>query len=287
MTGYATLPPLHHPHTGGNPDTALRGLRSIVENAITNQPRSLQKRIGPSEIGNPCDHCLAAKLAGWPRNDHGVPWLPYIGTAVHAQLEQVLIQHEGDRNAVHTTGLRYLTEARVMVGHVLGQEVWGSTDLIDLAVGMTVDWKIVGETTLRTARRTGPSEVYRVQADLYAKGWNDAGHRVDHVAIAYLPRNAVSLDQAVWWTAPHDRGRAERALERVNRLAANVHALQALGPDAVAAWIVTLPRHTGCHDCARYPDRPAGLSAPGHRPGRELDGLIPPTATAAGHPTAA
>lgn len=286
---YTTLPPLHMSYAGGDPTTAMRDLLSVVEHAITHQPRSLQTRIGPSEIGTPCDHCLAAKLAGWKRNDDGVPWLPYIGTAVHAQLEQVLQQHEADRNAVHTTGLRYLTEARVMVGHIAGEEIWGSTDLIDLAVGMTIDWKIVGETTLRTARRQGPSEVYRAQADLYAKGWNDAGYRVEHVAIAYLPRNAVSLDQAVLWSAPHDRARAERALERANQLAANVSALQALGATAVATWIATLPRDPGCHDCARYPDG-AHLAAPGHRPGRELDGLIAtstPTATAAGRPTAA
>ncbi|WP_053071746.1 hypothetical protein [Cellulomonas sp. A375-1] len=263
----------HVQYTGGDPAAGLTELRTVIEHAITNQPRSLQTRIGPSEIGTPCDHCLAAKLAGWAKNQDGIPWLPWIGTAVHAQLEDVIRAHD---NATYPRNARrFIAEGKTMVGHIGGREIWGSTDLLDLFIGMTVDWKIVGETTLRAARRHGPSEVYRVQADLYAKGWNDAGYRVDYVAIAYLPRNAVTLDQAVWWSAPHDRGRAERALERANQLHANLTALATLGDAAVTAWIGSLPRATGCFDCARYPDRPAGITAPGHTPGHELDGLIP------------
>lgn len=274
MSALDVLPPLHAPYTGGDPRQALRDARAVIEHAITNHPRSLQTAIGPSEIGTPCDHCLAAKLAGWAQVDERtIPWLPTVGTAVHAWLETAFIGHENDRNAVHTTGLRYSTEAPVMVGHINGQEIWGSTDLLDRHVGMTVDWKIVGPTTLRKAK-TGPSEVYRVQADLYAKGWNDAGVRVDHVAIAYLPRNAVSLDDAIWWTAPHDRARAVAALDRANRIATNLTALASLGDTAVTTWISQLPRDPDCWDCTRYPDG-KGLTRPGHRPpADELQGLI-------------
>lgn len=271
---FTTLPPWHTPYEGIDPQRALGEARGIIEHAITHQPRSQQRTIGPSEIGNPCDHCLAAKLAGWQQTDRGIPWLPYIGTSVHAMLEDVFGRHEAARNAVHTTGVRYLTEARTMVGHIGGNEIWGSTDLVDLAAGMTIDWKIVGASTLRNAK-AGPSAEYRVQADLYAKGWNDAGHRIDHVAIAYLPRNAQSLDDAIWWTAPHDRGRAERALERANQLHTNLAALASISPEARDAWITSLPRAPRCWDCARYPDG-IGLTAPGHRdPVDSLAGLIP------------
>lgn len=281
------LPPIHAPFAGGDPATALREARAVIEHAITNHPRSLQVTIGPSEIGNPCDHCLAAKLAGWEQVDERtVPWLPTVGTAVHAWIETAFIQAENTRNAVHTTGLRYSTEAAVMVGHIAGQEIWGHTDLLDRHVGMTVDWKIVGPTTLKKAK-AGPSPEYRAQAHLYAKGWNDAGVRVDHVAIAYLPRNAMSLDDGIWWHEPHDRSIAVAALDRANRLATNLTALTALGPDAVTAWIGQLPRHAGCWDCGRYPDG-TGIPRPGHRPPADtLAGLIAPTAPAAGTNTAA
>lgn len=261
---YSTLPALHHPYVGGDPNAALKAARAVIEQAIANHPRSLQKVIGPSEIGTACEHCLAAKLAGWEESAGGVAWLPTVGTAVHAWIEDAFNCHEANRNAVHTTGLRYLTEAKVMVGTIGGVEIWGSTDLVDLQVGMTVDWKVVGAGTLRTARR-GPSTVYRTQAHLYAKGWNDAGHRVDHVAIAYLPRNAVSLDDAIWWTEPYQPDIAVAALERANRIAANLAALATLGQQAVDTWISSLPRDPECHDCARYADG-VGLTAPGHHP---------------------
>lgn len=248
-----------------SPIQGLADARAVIEHAITHHPRSLQKSIGPSEIGTPCDHCLAAKLAGWEQTDDGIPWLPTIGTAVHAWIEEQFCRHQVDQlGHLANPDRRWFTEARVMVGHIGGREVWGSTDLLDLAATMTVDWKVVGPTTLRTVKVSGPSPVYRVQADLYAKGWNDAGYRVDHVAIAYLPRNAVSLDQAIWWTAPHDRGRAEQALVRANRVAANLAALSALGDAAVAAWISSQPRDPGCHDCHRYPDG-LQLTPPGHK----------------------
>jgi hypothetical protein len=262
VTAVLDAPTLYAPYIGGDPLAALREHRAVIEHAITHQPRSLQTQIGPSEIGNPCDHCLAAKLAGWPEAERGIAWLPTIGTAVHAWIEEAFITSENTRNAVHTGGLRYRTEAQVMVGQIDGQDIWGSTDLLDLTVGMTVDWKIVGPTTLRSAK-AGSKPGYRVQADLYAKGWNDAGVRVDHVAIAYLPRNAVSLNDAVWWTAPHDRGRAERALERATGIARNLAALTTLGQGAVNAWISALPRDPDCYDCARFPDG-AGISTPGH-----------------------
>lgn len=239
---------------GLDPKASLKEARHIIEQAIIFQPRSLQKRIGPSEIGTPCDHCLAAKLAGWQQTERGVPWLPYIGTSVHEKLEMVFGMHNVER-VEQGKPMRYLMEQKTMVGHIGGTEIWGSTDLVDLEAGMTVDWKIVGASTLKQAK-SGPSPVYHAQADLYAKGWNDAGIRIDHVAIAYLPRNAVSLDQAIWWTAPHDRSRAEDALARANRLHSNLTVLESISIQARDTWISGLARSGHCFDCKRYPDAP-------------------------------
>lgn len=249
--------PIHAPYTGGDPDVGLRELRHLIEHHIKNQPRSLQVRIGPSEIGTDCDHCLAAKLAGWAEKDYnGAAWLPWVGTCVHAGLETAVIAHENRLNAVHKGGRRYLVEHEVTVGTIGGQPITGHVDLVDLAVGMTVDWKIVGANTLRSAK-AGPSNVYRAQAHLYARGLVDAGHRIDTVAIAFLPRNAVTLDAAVWWHEPHDRAVADAALERANRVHANLTALeQVAGVDTRDAWISGLPRAEACFDCPRFPDAP-------------------------------
>ncbi|MDN5670060.1 MAG: hypothetical protein L0G87_16870 [Renibacterium salmoninarum] len=252
---YSQPAPWHQPFEGIHPKAAGQELRALIEHSILNQPRSRQKTIGPSEIGTDCDHCLAAKLAGWESTEQGVPWLPFVGTAVHAALEEMVIQYEANRNAPNTTGRRYLTEARTMVGVIDGTEIWGSTDLVDLAAGVTFDYKIVGATTLRTAK-AGPSNVYRVQQHLYAKGWNDAGHRIDHVAIAYLPRNSVVLSDAVWWNEPYDRSIAQNALDRANGFAVNVRALRSISEAAADEYIRALPRAKSCRDCTRFPDAP-------------------------------
>jgi len=273
---YTTLPPARMPYAGVDIETAAQHVRGIVESAITNQPRSLQKRIGPSELGTPCDHCLAAKLAGWPTGERGVAWLPFVGTAVHAAFEEQITSHEARRNAPHTTGTRWLTEQRVTVGQIGGQDITGSTDLFDTAAGATFDWKIVGESILRSARRNGPSPTYRAQAHLYGRGWVAAGHHVTTVAIWYLPRNDMrGFDGGHLWHEPYDEQVALAALDRANRIHTNLTALESISTQARDAWITALPRDPHCFDCARFPDRPAGTAAPGHTPGHELDGLIP------------
>ena len=227
---------------------ALADARAAIEASMAAHPRSQQREIGPSEIGNPCDHCLAARLAHWPKSE-SVAWLPFIGTAVHAELDVIMTMANRDR-------YRWATEQKVMVGTIGGREIWGSCDLYDHDTGTVIDWKIVGKATLDKARRGGPSPVYRTQAHLYGLGWTGQGQDVRHVAIAFLPRQAVSLDHAVWWTEPHDPQVGWDALERADRLDRMLASLAAVSTGARDAYITSLPRDPGCWDCARYPDRP-------------------------------
>jgi hypothetical protein len=68
-----------------------RQLTGAVRAYSANRPRSLQRRIGPSEVGSPCTRRLGYKLAGVePVNTSGGdPWASFVGTATHAELEQV------------------------------------------------------------------------------------------------------------------------------------------------------------------------------------------------------
>ena len=247
---------------------ALTAYRAVIEAAIVGQPRSQQKTIGPSEIGTDCDHCLAAKLAGWDKTAD-VAWLPYIGTAMHSELDVVFTMANADR-------FRWTTEKRVMVGHIAGVEVWGHTDLFDHDTRTVIDHKLVGKSTLDKARRSGPSAVYRTQAHLYGMGWLNAGQDVDHVAICYLPRNAVSLDDAVLWHEPHNPTIATQALARAGAIATTITQLEAVSVAARDAYITSLPRADGCFDCRRYHDRPDDRPAPGHTtPAGQFADLLP------------
>lgn len=227
---------------------ALEEIRGIIEDSIINQPRTLQKVIGPSEIGNPCDHCLAARLAGWEKREYGIPWASTIGTGAHLLFETFFNRYEQQQGQrLH----RFLTEAPVMVGHIGNTEIWGSTDLLDTVTGMTVDWKFVGEASLNKYR-SGPSHQYKVQAHLYAKGWNDAGIPVRHVSIYFLPRTRSKMSDGFWWTEPYNPQVAINALNRANRINTNLEIETAIG-DA-DEYVKQLPRADNCWDCKKYAD---------------------------------
>ena len=213
---------------------------STIEKAITGEPRSNQRMIGPSEIGTACEHCLAAKLAGW-EEERDAAWLPWIGTALHAYLEPVFTDEEG-----------WLTETRVSVGRIAGLEVCGTSDLFHIPSGTVIDHKLTGDSTLRKAKG-GPTPVYRIQAHLYGLGFLRAGYDVKNVAINYLPRNAFSLRNGVWWQEEFSPLIALEALDRATVLAQKLAGFA--DPAERDAWITELPRDKDCYSCARFRDK--------------------------------
>lgn len=241
--------------TGTTPEQGMRDATTAVTNAILNHPRSLQKRIGPSEIGNPCDHCLAARLAGWDKHEPGIPWTTTRGTAMHEWMERLFNQADTNRPDYAQRGhlRRWVTEETVAVGTIGDTLITGSTDLLDLEACLQVDFKFVGASSLRRYRAQGPSQTYRVQAHLYAKGWNDAGVRVDTVSIWFLPAVSAKFSDHFWWHEPYQPHVADDALARANHLHTQLALLGSISPAARDEWISSLPRAQGCWDCARYP----------------------------------
>lgn len=189
-------------------------IRHVITDAITNHPRSLQRRIGPSEIDNECARRIGYKLLDLDEVNNGdIAWLPTIGTGVHGWLEEAFTTANlSDRP------MRWLTELTVCVGEILGAPITGHMDLYDRQTATVLDWKIVGPTTLKKYKSQGPGQQYRGQAHLYGRGAVRRGLPVDRVMIAFLPRNA-GLDQAHWWSEPYDETVALDALERANGIA--------------------------------------------------------------------
>lgn len=238
------------------PGLILQGIRDFS----ANRPRSLQKEVGPSQLGNPCDHCLAAALAGWEKQGDEA-WLPLIGTAVHALLlgEEL----EGGPQGAWDFADGWLTEQKVTVGQVAGEDVDGSADLFHIPTGTAVDLKIVGATTLNEARRHGSKAQYRAQINLYGKGFRNAGYEVTQTIVAYLPRNSMHLSDAFFDIKPYDESIALDALVRANQLAAALRTFEQVSVKARDVFVDSLPRAPKCYDCARYPSivaRPSELS---------------------------
>lgn len=242
-------------YTGQPADTLPGELLGVIEAAIMHHPRSLQRSIGPSELGMDCIRCLAHKLGGTPEI-RTPAWLPTIGTAVHEWLEGVFLRHEQARASIGMPA-RYLVEHRVTVGAVAAEQVRGNTDIYDTHSGTVVDWKIVGTTTLCSARVHGAKEQYRRQAMLYGLGWECRGFTVRNVLIFFLPRNAVSLRDAYPWLGPYDRALAEDTLARADALAWRIHR------EGLPAVLDSIPEHVGDDfTCPRYPDYRVTTSPP-------------------------
>ena len=114
-----------HPGCETNPDIAATEIFQMVEASIVGQPRSQQRRIGPSEMGVPCDRRIGYRLAGVdPVNDRGAAWKPYVGTAVHEQMANIFAKAELERfQADNNTSPRWLVEERVSVGEIGETEI--------------------------------------------------------------------------------------------------------------------------------------------------------------------
>lgn len=244
---------------GGDPTLLADELMQVIRWGINRHPRSRQKAIGPSEMGHPCTRRLAYKLAGTEavNTGGGSGWRPTVGTAVHSWLEQTFAA--SNRQMGET---RWLVETRVDVGEVAGEAITGSVDLYDRMTATSVDWKIVGPTSLKMYRLNGPGQQYRTQGHLYGRGWTRRGLPVDTVAVCFLPSNG-ELRDAVWWSEPYDETVATTALARVDGVASVV---SSLGP-AAPPLLPTADAH--CNWCPFYMPASTDLAVacPGHREG--------------------
>lgn len=203
-------------------DMFAQELLDTISAAIRNRPRSLQREIGPSELGIPCDRALLHKLAedDEPR-DRGPAWKPEVGTALHDMMERLFSTDEKVEDG-------WLTENRVLVGDVGGTGITGSADLYN--GGTVVDWKFVGPSMLKKYKASGPGEQYRGQAHLYGRGFRTLGYAVELVMIAFVPRDGELEDSFFWWER-FDPDHAEEVLARANKL---FRLQEALGADKAA-----------------------------------------------------
>lgn len=251
------------------PPSTVAELRQVLIDFEANRPRSMQKELGPSELGTPCRQQIARKLAGAPRRPITEPtWAPFQGTAVHASMEDVIAHWNTQLGRD-----RWLAEDRLTVvgaapdadGSPYLPAVEGNGDAFDLDHNMVVDWKHVGTTalkTLRTAKRLGKpfreqvSQEYRVQAHLYGMGHANKGRRVDYVRLVLLARS-WKYDDSDEWTEPYDERIAQWAIERYYDVVAMVHELDLDRHPERIVFVPSEPNSEACHWC------------PFHRPGQD------------------
>lgn len=242
-------------------------LVEIIETGIRAHERTLQTAIGASEIGTPCPRRLGFQLADVEKVnvDDEEPWRPTVGTAVHTwlQVEAIERYNAERRKEVKRDGTcdhewciaayannegemhldRFLVEQRVPVGTIFEQTINGTIDVYDRLTKSVIDWKIVGNATLKSARAGHVNEGYRVQGNVYGRGLVAQGFEVEWVIIFFLP-SAGELSDRVFHCEPFDAEIGNEAFRRARRITKD---LAAFGPAAV---LPTLERvNAYCHRC--------------------------------------
>lgn len=241
-------------------------LVEIIETGVNAHERSLQTTIGASELGTPCTRRLGFQLSGTEKVnvESEAPWRPTVGTAVHTWLQFEAIEryntarakevdkrgycdHEwcdqGDdsRDSRHVD--RFLTELRVPVGTIGDETINGTIDVYDRLWKAVIDWKIVGNATLKSARGGHVNEGYRVQGNVYGRGLVAQGFEVEWVIIFFLP-SAGELSDRVFHCEPFDPAIGNATFARARKITRD---LAEFGPSAVLPLLERANAY--CHKC--------------------------------------
>ena len=202
----------------------LKELFYAYDNRRSEDNRSAQVTMGPSEMGTPCDRRLALSLMRMPPvNPGGDGWAAFVGTCIHAGLEEMFLWANAG------TG-RFATETLLEFPSTIVPK--GTADLIDRTLFMLDDHKCQGRWSRNKLKTQGPSRTYRVQAHVYAKGARLKGERIDHVAIISWPRDEATLDDLYVWTEPYNPKIADDAFARVEEFNGRVSESMARVRDA-------------------------------------------------------
>lgn len=172
---------------------------SIIRDHSASRPRNMQRAVGPSGIGTPCDRKLGYGILGTERVNDPDPLASWIGTASHASMEQALAGSDD-----------WVTEIATELD---GYGIVGTADAYHRPTRTVVDWKFVGQSSLTKYKANGPGRQYRTQAHLYGCGLSHDGYDVDNVAVAFIPRNGM-LSGVYVWSEPYDDAVVDAALRR-------------------------------------------------------------------------
>lgn len=221
-------------------------LVSMIRSRDAATPRHLQVELGPSDVSHPCHRRMAYGIMAEPGGNPDFDPLPaIIGTAVHHWLETAA-QH-----ANKTLGReRWLTETRVEVAPGLS----GSCDLFDTDTGTVIDWKVVGTPRLAKYRKD-PGPLYKSQVHLYGRGFQNAGHQVNRVAIAFVPRGAT-LHSLHVWSDDYDPKITEDVLTRREQVLCLLNDFDIENNPDRYGWFPVEP--LDCVFCSWYSPNPSG-----------------------------
>jgi hypothetical protein len=187
----------------------------------TKTERDGQKKVGASQISNPCTKHLALALAG-VEQEPSKYWLGgKIGTAVHSALE-LAIEHS---DAEELKGA--VVEEKITLGEIPGYGIVSSKpDLILPAINHLVDWKTSTRAKTKKiqawvdgvkqdASTTYTMQKYIGQTQLYAWGATALGYQIDNISLVFVNRDGTSDSDVLEYTFAYDESIAVALWDRL------------------------------------------------------------------------
>ena len=186
--------------------------------------RDRQRKVGASQISDPCTRHLAKALLQEPEGEQKY-WLGgKIGTAIHSFLESAIFSDESDILA------GALVEQKINLGNVNGYgTVSSKPDLVLPASQHLVDWKTSSRAKVKKLKdladglkQESSSEYtlkkYIGQTQLYAWGVNNSGIKVDGISLVFINRDGT-YENDIWvHTYDYDESLAVALWNRLIRL---------------------------------------------------------------------
>lgn len=220
---------------------ARQFVRQTVRATIMKQSaRDQQSSVGPSDLGDPCDLCLASKMArhgplavGQGR-ESGFSLSAWVGTSMHEKLERDL----------DLPPEMYLCEEKVFIHEIPGYgRINGHIDVQFLLMGIWNDYKSAKVKDIQSYKLNGPPWKHVVQLMLYGYGLRKAGRKADYAALTYIPRDNNNPDSIWVATAEYNEQIALDALARAEAMWAKLqdgHIDFSSHPDCYVCKMATL-----------------------------------------------
>jgi hypothetical protein len=226
-------------------------IRDISFAWAARMPRSLQRHLGPSELGHECDRLVIGKMAGHSLggiNHVSDPWASMVGTAIHEMMEKIFTWH-------NTTlpEQRWDTERRVTPDPGAVQSHPGTGDLYDRQTRSMVDWKAQSESVRAQLRSQGPPPHYFWQLMLYAVGYMLEGFVVDRIVLVSLPRTKSSIDDGYVWAHTITNEDLQGVIDLLDKTATREKLAVLMQQGELKLMdIPATPSDASCHYCPFY-----------------------------------
>lgn len=167
--------------------TIANELIKAVTASSKGSSRSLQKQVGPSEIGG-CRRKTWLKINGYQSTNPNTLRLSAImGTAIHTYIQEAFERQDP------------FNERYILEGEFEYEGLMGHVDMYDKENREVVDWKTVKKTNLTYF----PSKQQRMQVQLYGYLLTKNGIEVKTVTLVAIPRDGDERD-IVYHSEPYD-----------------------------------------------------------------------------------